>query len=600
MTNRWYSFNSFFLPQISIKKPPYKKRIHSYSTRHITATLTFNTKHPQESIEKSETKKRRTMAPIHDLIDSNGTSATSSNSAATFNAESISQLFPEIDNNELTRLIIQSLSDLGFEKSSQTLKAESGLELDSPIINNFIAYIKDGDFQQAEEIIDDLNLVDDSPGVKKKIKFLIKREKFLECLYSETSGHIALKILRNEIGTLTTINNIRSLTALLMNKESEQLQKVNGWLQSVENSRILLLNEISRYINPNEMIPKFRLFKLLQQSITHQRSLNLYQFGEEHTHVSLYEDLKSDKSNFPDTIVKTLTDHKDEVWYVQFSHDGTKLVTTSADHQIHVYDVTQDFKKIHTLSGHEKQVMYASFSPDDKRLLTCSIESKARVWNLETGEAEQVISLMGDSRIWCGDWYPNGECFVLGSPDKEIILYDANTGQQLHKWEGPIINDLKISSNCKLIAATYEKNIEVWDLNTKEKLKTIEIGERITSLSVSHRNPNHILINVSPNELQIWDWTRSLLLTKFVGHKQEKYIIRSCYGYDENLVCSGSEDGRVFVWNREFGALLGAFDAHKGNTNCVTWNPKIKTMFVTCGDDFIVRIWGPSPKKLAP
>ncbi|CAM9020003.1 unnamed protein product [Wickerhamomyces anomalus] len=454
------------------------------------------------------------MAPIHDLIDSNGTSATSSNSAATFNAESISQLFPEIDKNELTRLIIQSLSDLGFEKSSQTLKAESGLELDSPIINNFIAYIKDGDFQQAEEIIDDLNLVDDSPGVKKKIKFLIKREKFLECLYSETSGHIALKILRNEIGTLTTINNIRSLTALLMNKESEQLQKVNGWLQSVENSRILLLNEISRYINPNEMIPKFRLFKLLQQSITHQRSLNLYQFGEEHTHVSLYEDLKSDKSNFPDTIVKTLTDHKDEVWYVQFSHDGTKLVTTSADHQIHVYDVTQDFKKIHTLSGHEKQVMYASFSPDDKRLLTCSIESKARIWNLETGEAEQVISLMGDSRIWCGDWYPNGECFVLGSPDKEIILYDANTGQQLHKWEGPIINDLKISSNCKLIAATYEKNIEVWDLNTKEKLKTIEIGERITSLSVSHRNPNHILINVSPNELQIWDWTRKFIIDK--------------------------------------------------------------------------------------
>jgi len=564
------------------------------------------------------------MAPIHDIIDpttgpssSSGSVVTASTkattttdtmgklsggsgsntSASSFNAESITQLFPQIDKNELTRLIIQSLSDLGFENSSKALKNESGLELDSPIINSFVAFIKDGDFEQAEQIIDELNLVDDSATVKKKIRYLIKREKFLEHLYLDPDNHVSLKILRNEIGTLTTITNIRSLTALLMNKESEQLQKVNGWLHSVENSRNLLLNEISKYINPNEMIPKFRLFKLLQQSIAYQRSLNLYQFGNEGDHVSLYEDVKSDKSNFPDSIVNTILDHEDEVWYVQFSHDGSKLVTTSADHQIHVFDVLDDFKKLHTLAGHEKQVMYASFSPDDSKLLTCSIESKARVWNLETGEAEQVISLVGDSRIWCGDWYPNGEFFVLGSPDKEIILYNAKTAEPIHKWEGPIINDLKITANYKLIAATYEKNIEIWDLHSKDKLKTIEIGERITSLSVSHKNPNHILINVSPNELQIWDWTRSLLLTKFVGHKQEKYIIRSCYGYDENLVCSGSEDGRVFIWNKEFGALLGAFDAHEGNTNCVSWNPKIKTMFATCGDDYKVRIWGPSPKS---
>lgn len=533
------------------------------------------------------------MAPIHEIIESSRAS-----SASNFNTESINQLFPEIDKSELTRLIIQSLSDLGYERSSQVLKNESGLELDSPIINNFIAFIKNGDFEQAEGIIDDLNLIDNAPAVKNTIAFLIKREKFLEHLYgpNATNQQTTLKILRDEVRPLS--NNIRPLTALLMNKESEDLQKANGWLHSVENSRILLLNEISKYINPNEMIPKFRLFKLIQQAIAHQRSLNLYQFGDESNNgVSLYEDMKPDKSNFPDTIVKTLTDHDDEVWYVQFSHDGTKLVTTSADCKVLVYDVTQDFKLIHTLKGHDKQVMYACFSPDDKRLITSSIEAKTRVWNLETGEVEQIISLSTpETRIWCGAWYPDGEFFVLGSPDKEITLYDSHTFEEVFKWKGPVINDLIITPSYKMIVATYDMTIEVWDLHTKEKIKSIEIGDRITSVSVSQKNPNNILINVSPNELQIWDWTRSLLLTKFLGHRQEKYIIRSCYGYDENVVCSGSEDGRVLLWNKEFGALLGAFDAHRGNSNCVTWNPKVNTMFVTCGDDKTVKVWGPSKK----
>ncbi|CCH46459.1 putative WD repeat-containing protein [Wickerhamomyces ciferrii] len=541
------------------------------------------------------------MAPVHDLFENGGGNGGAGNVNNQVNTECIDKAYPGIDKNELTRLIIQSLSDLGYNRSSQLLKTESGLELDSPIINNFIAYIKNGEFNQAEMLIDNLNLIDSSLEVKTKIQFLIKRQRFLEHLYNDENTTIPLRILRNEMNSLSSTQDIRSLTALLMNKQSEHLQLSNGWLKNIENSREFLLNEISKFINPNEMIPKYRLFELLKQSIEYQKSMNLYQFNNNDRKISLYEDLKSDKTLFPDSIVKTLTDHKNEVWYVQFSHDGSKLVSTSADHHVNVYDVEQDFKKKFTLKGHEKQVLYASFSHDDKKLLTCSIEPKARIWNLETGELERIITLSSESRIWCGDWYPNGECFVLGSPDKEVVLYNAHTGEQLYKWgdstNGPIINDLKISQDYKLIAATYDNNIEVWDLDSKSKLTTLDIGEKITSLTISNKNPNHLLINVSPNELQIWNWCKNLLLTKFVGHRQENYIIRSCFGFNEDVVCSGSEDGRVFIWNKEFGALLGAFDAHNGNANCVAWNPKYKSMFATCGDDFLIRIWGPSRSK---
>lgn len=524
--------------------------------------------------------------------------------------EVIAQLFPEIDKIELTKLLIQTLKDLGFHKSSSVLQKESNLPLESRVMNLFSNLIKSGDFESAVNYIDQLVLREDEniteQEMKRQILFLISREKFLEELYrtdsdDDPTNFIAVQILRNEINELTSIQTVRSLTSLLMNKDSEHLQLKNGWVNNSEKaSRANLLTEISKFISPSSMIPKHRLFKLLQQSIQHQKSLNLYQFGDEEdtTKVSLYEDLKSNKTNFPDTVIKTLTDHTDEVWFVLFSHDGSKLITCSADSFIYIYDVNDNFKILKKLKGHNKQVMYASFSPDDSKLLTCSIESKARLWNVETGELERTFQLENDSRLWCCDWFPNGESLVIGSPDKEINIFNVNTGERVHKISGSTINDLKISSNNKLIVATYEKKVEVYELLNESftKLKSIDINERITNISVSHKNPNQILINISPNELQLWDWSKGVLMTKYLGHKQEQYIIRSCFGYDEKLICSGSEDGRVFLWNKEFGALLGVFEAHSGICNCLAWNNAKRSMFASCGDDSVVKVWGPSRK----
>lgn len=520
--------------------------------------------------------------------------------------ESISQLYPEIDQTELTKLIIQTLNDLGYHESSTFLQNESKLSIESEDITNFNTLIKNGEFEESIKLIDSLIFKNDEllsiDEIKLKIKFLIKREKFLEELFFKNNENLALIILRNEINELTNIQTIRSLTSLLMNKDSTSLQLKNGWFNNFKNSRLNLLNEIYKFINPNSMIPKFRLFNLLKQSIEYQKYLNLYQFGNLNEKISLFEDLKSNKTNFPNSNLKILNDHKDEVWFVLFSNDGSKLITCSADSFINIYDVNNDFKLIKKLKGHNKQVMFASFSPNDKYLLTCSIESKSRLWNLETFELEKIFELNNDLRIWCCDWFKNNEFIILGSPDKEINIFNINNGEKIQTLIGSRIIDLKLNKeNNKLIVATYDKNIEIFDINPKNysltKFKILNINKKITNISISNKNTNQILINLSPNELQLWDFQKNLLLTKFIGHKQENFIIRSCFGYDENLICSGSEDGRIFLWNKEFGSLLDVLNGHLGICNCVAWNNVKVSMFASCGDDSAVKIWGPAKKN---
>jgi WD40 repeat protein len=116
----------------------------------------------------------------------------------------------------------------------------------------------------------------------------------------------------------------------------------------------------------------------------------------------------------------------------------------------------------------------------------------------------------------------------------------------------------------------------------------------LTSVKIS-QNSQFALINHSPDEIHLWDLKAGRLARKFAGQRQGRHVIRSCFGgIDGNFVVSGSEDGKVYVWHRDTGALLEVLPGHgEGSVNSVAWNPCHERMFASCSDDFTVRIWEP-------
>ena len=78
-----------------------------------------------------------------------------------------------------------------------------------------------------------------------------------------------------------------------------------------------------------------------------------------------------------------LLPHSDEVWFLQFSNDGSMLATASKDKTVVIYETTT-YKILHTLSEHDSGVCYVAWSPDDSKLITCAQagDSSARVWDI--------------------------------------------------------------------------------------------------------------------------------------------------------------------------------------------------------------------------
>lgn len=121
---------------------------------------------------------------------------------------------------EVSRLIIQALQDLGYTASASNLRQESGFELESSQVAEFRDAVMQGSWVLAESLLFDgsssakivagngtgstsrgLGLADHAqPGL---MRFWLREQKFLELLEARET-HQALRVLRTE---LTPVNH---------------------------------------------------------------------------------------------------------------------------------------------------------------------------------------------------------------------------------------------------------------------------------------------------------------------------------------------------------------------------------------------------------
>ncbi|EEP79122.1 conserved hypothetical protein [Uncinocarpus reesii 1704] len=542
----------------------------------------------------------------------NGQSSNSSSQAPSqtngSTAMSTSPTYYGHDREEVTRILIQSLYDLGYPDAAVTLSRESKYELESPAVAAFRTSVLEGRWFDAESILinsfleheaegkyafkqpqhDGLVLAEDAD--KNEMLFCLRQQKFLELL-DQRDFASALMVLRQELTPLNhDIGRLHSLSSLLM-CPPENLRIQAGLEDSITNSRRNLLAQLSRYISPSVMIPEHRLATLLHQ--VKQTQINHCLYHNTAITPSLYCDHMCDRSRFPKHPTLELSQHTDEVWYLEFSHDGTKLATASRDRSVIIYDV-RTFSVIHKLSNHDGPVAFAAWSPDDTKLISCSQDYKARVWNVETGRCSLTIDHHHEP-VTSAAWAPDGKTFVTCSLDNQSQLCLWNVrGDALHRWPGAArIRDCAISADGKrLVAISADKSIHVYNFQTREEEYSMLLKLDVTCINIS-RDSKYMLVNMSQGEVQLLDLETAEVVRHYSGQKQGQYIIRSTFGgAAENFVVSGSEDSKVYIWHKENCKLVETLEGHsKGCVNAVAWNPKDPEMFASAGDDRKVKIW---------
>jgi WD40 repeat protein len=167
--------------------------------------------------------------------------------------------------------------------------------------------------------------------------------------------------------------------------------------------------------------------------------------------------------------------HGDKVNSVAFSPDGKRVVSTSGDETIRIWDATMAGVPGRPLRGHAGPVFLAVFSPDGKTLLSAGLRDKTvRLWDLSTFKVKAVMEGHEDEVRFVG--FGVGGAMVSLSKDGVVKLWNADDKETASfRWaaesgELPAYGtSVALSPDGKTLAVGHDDVVDVWDL-TKVKM----------------------------------------------------------------------------------------------------------------------------------
>jgi WD40 repeat protein len=368
------------------------------------------------------------------------------------------------------------------------------------------------------------------------------------------------------------------LHRLLMCSSADDLKVQAKWDGAAGSSRHDLLSELSRefslpylsigilmnigMISPQVMIPESRLSELFHQVKDNWMANCLYHNTYESP--SLFADHECDREDFPEKLIKTISEHDDEIWYLCFSSDGKKLATAGKDKTCIIYDVQRNFEVLHKFTEHESGVCYIAWSPDNTKIITCTREpdNSLRVWDVNVRTTRSLdtnrTNIAQDGSLMChlhhfdspptvATWLPNGESFLVGSIDKKHALeiwsiYEDSLYLFPYERDRERIYDLALSPDGRRLLAMGETRIYVYDFITREKLNEWHLSSfKMTSISIS-KDSKYALVSMNPSKIHLIEIESGNTEQVYQSHKQENVIIRSAFGgATGSFVISGSE-----------------------------------------------------------
>ena len=302
------------------------------------------------------------------------------------------------------------------------------------------------------------------------------------------------------------------------------------------------------------------------------------------------------------------------------SADGTVKLWT-VDYSIGRLDTTTDIKSSTPLTarshlqGHTRGINDVCWSPTAEYLATASDDKSLRLYDATKGET--FVEFKGHQNfVFCCKFNPQSNLLVSGSYDETVKLFDVRCGEcvmTLPAHSDPVTGvDFSPDGTC-IVSGSYDGLIRVWDTATGECLKTIYAeGNPPVGNVLFAPNGRYVLGGNLDSKLRLWDVTGRVGLEgenatnesgqrtgkcskTYSGHLNSRFCVFSAFSIanrDRQSIVSGSEDGKVYIYDLQSRNIRQTLNAHSQAVLAVDAHKSLE-LISSGGIDKTVRFWAP-------
>ncbi|XP_078409567.1 apoptotic protease-activating factor 1 isoform X2 [Cetorhinus maximus] len=286
--------------------------------------------------------------------------------------------------------------------------------------------------------------------------------------------------------------------------------------------------------------------------------------------------------------------HLSWVHCVQFSLDGSTLLSSSDDQTVRLWDTN----KVHSSSAVSLvRDMDAVFQEDEVTVLVSDNKKCLQLINGKTGDV-LCQSEVQDSRIrcccldqhinlaafGCGDgilkvlelpsgkilktlightqcvqrcqFTPDGMMLISSSDDATIRIWNWRT-EECKVLEGHTeqVKNFKLLREPQLLSWSFDGTVKVWNYISGELLKNYDAHKGATVLSCDASSSGSEIASASADKsAKIWSLNSTMPLHVLTGHNA---CVRSCkFTWDNKSLATGDDNGEIRIWRVQDGSLL--------------------------------------------
>ncbi len=231
-----------------------------------------------------------------------------------------------------------------------------------------------------------------------------------------------------------------------------------------------------------------------------------------------------DYSGATPSLISTVNTGTYGAFALDFSPDGTRIVTGCTDKLMNIYSVA-DGVQLHSTVAHNSWVMTVDWSANGGMIATGGSDNLIKLWD-STGALIRTLTGHTGS-VQSVKFSEDGNYLVSGSKDDKIKIWEVATGNVIRTMSGHKSDVMQVDVSAdgnKIVSGSADSTIRIWDWDSGTQLQSFRLANAGKVYSVSFSPNNHYVAAGTANgDVQLWDINLTTATKDAISNKVQLY-----------------------------------------------------------------------------